>query len=57
MYCVCACVLIIEARGGSGLGTALQAEGCVFDSRWGPSGRTMALESTQPPTEISTSGM
>jgi len=50
--CVCVCVytvLVIEARGGSGgWGTVLQAGGRVFDSRWGPSGRTMALELTQP---------
>ena len=29
-------------------------EGRGFDSRWCPSGRSMALGSTQPPTEMST---
>ena len=29
-------------------------EGRGFDSRWDPSGRTMALMSTQPLTEMST---
>jgi hypothetical protein len=38
-------------------GTALQARGRVFDSRWGTSSRTMALESTQPLTEMSTMGI
>jgi hypothetical protein len=55
IVCVCVCVFEIEARGGSG--TALQAGGRGLDSRWGPSGLTIALESTQPLTEMSTRGI
>ena len=51
-------VLVIEARGDSGgWGTALQAGGRGFNSRWVPSGRTLALKSTQPLTEMSTRGI
>jgi hypothetical protein len=55
LFCVYCAGYYIEERGGTvGRGTALQAGGCGFDSPRGPSGRTMALGSNQPLTEMST---
>jgi hypothetical protein len=57
ILCVCT-VLVTEARGGSGgWGTALQAGGRGFNSRYVPPRRTLALKSTQPLTEMSTRGI
>ena len=56
MYCVCVCtVLVTEARGGrvvEALRYKPEAAGSIPDGA--PSGRTIALESTQTLTEMST---
>ena len=52
-----------ETRGGAvRSGTVLLAGGCEFDSRWGlrnylGSGLTVAMGSTQPVTEMSTTSI